>query len=152
MADTDVVPSGGGFLPEIVDDKGNKVVGPQLEAVTDLVTRMAQLAQLAKIRQATEKQNFQGIEDPRNAIVATPTQQYVDLINGEPYQPWISAFFENNGPNDVFIAINDHRKPFRLVPNATRTVDHAYGDKKIEIIYYQCNAGETATFDIMGQY
>ena len=147
-----IQPGSDSFLPEVVDDQGNKIVGPELEAVTGLVTQMAQLAQLAKIRKAAEAQNFQGIEDPRNGIAANDTQQNIDLIKGEPYTPWISVFFYNDGPDPVLIAINDFHKPFRLVPKATRAVDHAYGKKKLEIIYYQCDLGKTAVLDIIGQY
>lgn len=139
------------FLPDVVDDTGAKVVGPELEAITNLTVKFAQLAQLAKIRKAVEQQNFQGIEDPRNAIAVTDEEQWIDLRSAPKY-PWISMFVYNDGPKTVYIAINDPTLPIRVVPKSTRTFDHANSPKKIEMVYYYCNPGETATLDIIGQY
>lgn len=139
------------WVPEIVDEDDNKVVGPEMEAVLGMVTQMAQLAQLARIRKSLEGAEFEGISDER-VLSASGTPKVVDLIRDYPYRPWITAYFVNDGTDSVRIKINRDGRYFTLYENETRTVDRAKAKQRIELIYYECAVGETASVRVTGEY
>lgn len=147
---TELIPAPG-VVPKVVDVEGNKIVGPEMEAVIGLVSQMAQLAQLARIRKSLEKGEFQGIVDRRN-LAATDQLQWVDLIDRFPNTPWVSAFIINDGPNDALLGINNAYNWLRIKPAETRTVNHSKADQRIETIYYQCDPGNTALVRVEGEY
>ena len=133
--------------PKILED-GKEVVRPD---VLQAVTQLAQLGQLAKIRKSIDRQNFEGVEDPRT-LNATDQLQWLDLIKYHPNTPWIGAFFINHGPDEVMIGLNQPDRMFTMLPDATRTVTHTGAEERIRIIYYQCHTGETALVTVTGSY
>lgn len=137
-------------LPEVVDETGKKIVRPD---ILQVVTQMAQLGQLAKIRKSLEKEEFEGVEDQR-WLNATDRLQWIGLIKRYPNTPWISAFFTNYGPDLVRIAINETYDEFELLINETVTVDRSHADERIRRIYYICpvNPGDTARVKVIGAY
>ena len=139
------------ILPEIVDETGKAVTGPEMEAVTGLVTQLAQLAQLAKIRKSLEKEEFEGKVDTITLSV-TSEQSCLNLLDRWHYTALISAFFVNDGPDTAYIAINEPYAWLKIKENETRTVDHTKADKRIERIYHKCDLGETASVRIEGEY
>lgn len=96
-------------------------------------------------------QYYQGNVETR-ILHATEALKYWDLINDSPYRPLISAFFINRGLNTVFVAINEAKDWMEIRPDETRTVSHVGADKRIEIIFYKCNIGETASVEAEGHY
>jgi hypothetical protein len=138
-------------VPKIIDEEGNKIVGPEMEAVIGLVGQMAQLAQLARIRKSLEKEEFEGNVDHRD-LAATDQLQWIDLIDRFPNTPWVSAFIINDGPNDALLAINNAYSWIRIKHRETRTVNYSKADRRIEIIYYQCDPGNTALVRVDGEY
>jgi hypothetical protein len=140
------------FIPEVVDDSGKPIFGPDLDAVLKRVTEMAQVAQLAAIRRTLERQNFKGITDPWK-LKADDSIQHLDCLNTHPDDPWISCFVINRGPHWVRIQVNDStQRWFRLGPGETRTIDYSHAAERIKYINYQCNTGETATVEVEGVY
>lgn len=140
------------FTPEVVDDEGNKVVGPELDAVLKLTIEMAQVAQLARIRKSLEREHVEGKIDDRT-LNATDHLQWLDLINTYPNTPWATAYFFNDGPNPVYIAVNEMSD--RVIPlnrRETDRLDFTKADRRIEIIYYWTNPGNTATVRAKGKY
>ena len=138
------------FIPEIVDDTGKPLVGPDIDAVLKRVTELAEVANLARIRKSLERQEFKGIADPR-VLNATDQMQYVDLLQLAP-AAWISCFIINRGPDMVHIQVN---YPFRqaslnIAPKETRTIDYSHADRRIELLYYQCDPGGTALVEVEG--
>lgn len=140
-----------GVAPKVVDEEGNKIVGPEMEAVIGLVGQMAQLAQLARIRKSLEKEEFEGIVDHRD-LAATDQLQWIDLIDRWPNTPWVSAFIINDGPNDVLLAINNAYNWIPIKPRETRLVKHGKADRRIETIYYRCDPGNTALVRVDGEF
>ncbi|MBA7558623.1 hypothetical protein ES708_00227 [subsurface metagenome] len=99
----------------------------------------------------TYAQAYQGLT---NTLVlnATPTTQWVNLINDPPYSPLITASFYNDGPNSVFIAINNPDEFLELNEGDSRVVSMSGGERRIEFIFYKCNPGERASVRVDGKY
>lgn len=109
---------------------------------------------LEEIVDSLKKKEFKGELDQR-PLSATDQLQYIDLVRNSPYTPWIRAFFINRGPiNPAYIAINDplDDKWRRLGVGESSSVDMAMGDKRIEQVYYKCDAGLTARIEAEGKY
>lgn len=141
-----------GVVPEVIDEGGDRIVGPEMEAVIGLVTQMAQTLQLARIRKSVEREEFEGKKDSRT-LAATDQLQWIDLIGRHPYTPWATATFFNDGPvNRVYIAINDAYDWTLLNFGETLPVDYTKADKRISLIYYRCDAGNTALVRVVGKY
>lgn len=138
-------------FPEIVDESGRPLVGPEMEAVLGIVTQFAQLAQLARIRRAVEREQFQG-KIHTAAVPVTDRRQRLDFVEDEPYTPLISAFIINDGPNTAKIAINEPYKWLEIKTNEDRSIDHSRAERKIERIYHECDSGETASLRIEAHY
>lgn len=137
------------IVPEVVDESGKKVIRPD---ILQMVTQLASLGQLARIRKSLEKEDFEGKLDPRT-LDATDELQWLDLVQDHPFKPWVSAYFVNNGDDSVYIMINDSReKRHKINKNETLTLDHSHADERIERIFYVCDAGETASVRVTGQW
>ena len=147
----ELVPVKKALIPEVVDEEGNKIVGPELEAVTGLVTQLAQLAQLARIRKSLEKEEFEGKVDTITLSV-TSKQSCLNLLDRWHYSALITAFFVNDGPDTAYIAINEPYAWLKIKENETRTVDHTKADRRIERIYHKCDPEETASVRIEAEY
>ena len=134
---------------KVVDENGKEIVRPD---VIQAVMQFAQVAQLTRIRKSLEKQDLKGELDPRD-IGATEKKQFLDLITDRPYQPWINAFFVNDGPDTVYLFINRIKDtPHTLKTGETLTLDHSHASERISQIFYYCDAGETASVRVTGQY
>jgi hypothetical protein len=83
---------------------------------------------------------------------ATPTIQWINLVNDPPYTPLITATFYNDGPNSVFIAINNPDELLELNKDDSRIVSMSGGERRMEFIFYRCNPGERATVRVDGKY
>lgn len=94
-----------------------------------------------------QSQQYEGQSDPRT-LHATQRPQHIVIAN-----PWIGAYFVNDGPNSVQIKINDEESESYLMNlNETITLSRAGAENRIYAIYYQCNYGETATIRVFGVY
>lgn len=136
-------------LPEIVDETG-KTLDAGVD-VMGLVSKLAELAQLAKIRKSLEKEDFSGRVDIR-PLASTDVMQMTEYTLDWPFVPLIGAFIINNGPNDVRIAINEPLDWIDIIVTGTRTISHSHAKRRIDRIYYVCAAAGTAAVVIEGQY
>lgn len=137
-------------IPQIkVIENGKEIVRPD---VVQAVVQLATLGQLTRIRKSLEKEEFEGIEDPRT-LNATDQLQWIDLINDHPNIPWATTYFFNDGPLwPVYVAINDPAKSAPLNVGESYSADHIKADRRIEIIYYWCDTGNTASIRVVGKY
>lgn len=134
-------------MMRVVED-GKEVVRPD---VIQAVVQLGTLGQLARIRRSLEREHFRGELDNRD-LEATDEYQHINLIDDWPNTPWVSAYFFNDGPDGVYIAINKNR-PFRhLSIRQDLRLDFIKADKRIEFIEYYCDSGETATVNALGKY
>lgn len=147
----ELIPTEQKFIPQVIDESGRKIVGPELEMVAGLVTQMAQLAQLAKIRKSLEREHFEGKADPRMLSVSDKIE-YDNLIKDTPWTPWVTAYFYNDGPNTAYISINNTWDWQELRISEDLLFDFLKADKRIELIYYKCDPGETASIRAIGKY
>jgi len=134
---------------KVVDDGGKEIVRPN---VLQAVVQLAILGQLARIRKSIEKEEFEGKKDSRT-LAATDQLQWIDLIDRFPNTPWATATFVNDGPvNRVYIAINDALDWTPLNVGDRLPVDFTKADKRIGLIYYRCDPGNTASVRAVGKY
>lgn len=101
--------------------------------------------------QALQAQSYVGLTDSRT-LRATASLQWLNLVSDPPYHPWITASFHNDGPHSVFIAINSPGEPTEIASGGGIEVDMSGGDRRIEFVFYRCNAGETASVVVVGKY
>ena len=96
-------------------------------------------------------QSFQGDVETEN-LFPNGTTQYWDLVNQPPYTPLISLFCINRGASRVYLAINSAQDWMEIWPGETRVVDHTGAEKRIEIIFYKCDLGNTSILEVEGHF
>lgn len=134
---------------KVVDDEGNEIVRPD---VITAVVQLAQLAQQVRIRKSLEREEYQGKQDSRT-LYATDAYQVEDLVMGYPGIPWVTASFVNNdGSDTVYIGINRRSGFATILEGEPYQVDFTKADRRIELIYYWCDTGGTATVRVVGKY
>jgi len=155
----ELVPTERKLLPEVVDESGNKITGPELEAVTGMVTQLAQLAQLARIRKTLEKQAEQMY---RSAPVGK-IREFEKTVSGSDIERWevdddlddnkgVSCTIYNNGDDSVWVALNDAREHFgEIKANESKDFDF-HGKPTIERFFWYTVAGGEATLRIPMEY
>jgi len=70
-----------------------------------------------------------------------------------PHKPWLTAYFINDGPDSVKIGINHpelERQEIKL--NETLTINQEHAKERIRRLFYKCDAGESASVRVVGQY
>lgn len=137
----------------VIYDKGKVTeAGKRIDPrVLELVLLDDITATLAEINEHGKKEEFEGKEDPRT-LSATDELKYINLVDSFPFKPWISAYFINDGPDTVRIAINRPYRQFEMRVNETVTVDRSHADERIGIIFYGCNTGKIASVRVTGEY
>ena len=104
-----------------------------------------------QIAQELQTLSYRGkLDSPEHT--STETLSWIDLIHDYPYIPWISAYFINDGPDAVEIAVNYPNDRFILNPMETITVSRPGAEERIAIIFFKCAQGETARVRITGEY
>jgi hypothetical protein len=139
------------IIPEVVDEEGRKITSPEMEAVTGLVTQLASLAQLARIRKSLEKEEFEG-RLAKKTLSVTDSPQWINLLEESPHKAWITATFYNDGGDTAYIAINKDYDYIELRDTEELPIDFSKADERIRLIYYKCNPGETASVRAVGKY
>ncbi len=135
----------------VVDESGRETVGELDVGMINMVTQLAQLGQMNKIRKSLEREQFQG-KLLSITFSATDEYQATDLTKEEPFQPWVTAAFANKGPNSVYLAINHQRPYHKLDSGDTLPADFTKADVRIYFLEYYCDTGETATIRALGKY
>ncbi len=105
----------------------------------------------AQTTQLLQAQSYIGRTDGRE-LRAINKLQWIDLIHDHPYFPWTWANFENSGPDEVRIGINAPAENFDILPGGSMAVDRRGALEKINVIFYHCAPGETATVTVRGEY
>jgi hypothetical protein len=139
---------------EFVED-GQRVSSPRMDpSVMNFIMLASIASQQIRIRRGIEehnrKESFEGKLDPRT-LEATSERQCLSLMERWPFTPWVSAFFINDGPNEVYIRIN-RSELVKVKVGETRTINHIHAEERIEQVYYHCDEGETASLRIEAYY
>ncbi|MBA7574408.1 hypothetical protein ES708_16214 [subsurface metagenome] len=106
---------------------------------------------LTKVNKHLEKAEFKGVVDPRT-LSATDKLQALAPLYDWPFTPWIGAYFINDGPDTVRLAINEPLNQFDVRLNETITLDYSHADERIRVVFYVCDTGKTASVRVMGEY
>ena len=109
------------------------------------------LMAILPVTQAAQAQAYQGRSITKK-VEANGNLKYFDVRHDYPYTLWISAYFINDGPDPVEIAINYPDDKFTIKPNGTVTVNRSGAQERIAVIFYVCEKGKTATVRITGEY
>lgn len=152
----DLVPVEKSIIPEVVDEEGNKIVGPEMEAVTQVVTQLAQVAQLARIRKTLERQ-----EEMMEKIPEGRMRPFKKSITGDTPEMWKviddvgrkcnSATVYNDGPDSAYVCLNDIRDGFQEVKEG-ESLDFDFRSPKIERFFFKSTADGTANLRIPLEY
>ena len=132
----------------IVDDSGKEIVRPDVLLV---VTQLASLAQIVKIRKSLEREHIEGRLDEKT-LNATDKPEYINLLEEYPYTPYATASLYNNGPDSVKLSINNTYDWSELAKDESLEIDFTKADRRIEIILYRCNLGKTASITVKAKY
>lgn len=106
---------------------------------------------LKEIEKATKKDEFGGRLDPRD-LSATEKASFIDLVQDRPHIPWVTAHFRNDGDDTAYVSINNPYEWNKLEDGEEMSVSFAKADKRIELVYYKCDAGGTASIRATGKY
>ena len=109
------------------------------------------LAAVLPITQQAQAQAYHG-RTVTKTVKANGNLRYLDVRYDYPYTLWISAYFINNGPDPVEIAINYPEDRFTISPDATVTVNRSGAQERIAVVFYVCERGKTASVEITGEY
>ncbi len=136
------------------DDSFLNIMLGSILAVAGVMVIAPTLQQMFPVTQLTQylaAQAYVGLTDDR-VLNATPTMQWLNLISDPPYNPWITAYFFNDGPHSVFIGINNPNELTQLANGEDKTVDMTGADRRIELVFFKSNIGEKASVRVVGKY
>ncbi|GAI26326.1 unnamed protein product [marine sediment metagenome] len=136
-----------GVVERAVTTYDDDMMGTMLMPLLGLLFLMA----ILPVTQSAQAQAYQGRTVPKT-VKATDSLSYLDVRYDYPYTLWISAYFINDGPNSVEIAINYPDDKFTIRMNETITVSRSGAQERIATIFYNCLKGKTATVRITGEY
>jgi len=101
--------------------------------------------------QQLSAQAYIGLTDERT-LEANRYLQWINLVSDPPYTPWISASFHNDGPQSVFMAVNNPDEMLEVANGEGHELSMAGAARRIEFLFYKCNIGETATARVIAKY
>lgn len=133
---------------KIVDEEGKEIVRPD---VLNTITQLAEVGQLMRIRKSIEREHIQGRVFPLT-LSASEQLGYADLLEEAPFNPFAKASFYNDGPDSVKISINNAADWNELAYKESMEIDLTKADRRIDLIYYKCDTGETASVRVKGKY
>lgn len=116
-----------------------------------IMIMMIMIPTILPIAQQAQAQAYQGRSVSRR-VEANGELKYFDVRYDYPYTFWISAYFINDGPDPVEIAINYPDDKFTIKSGGTVTVNRSGAQERIAVVFYVCERGKTATVRITGEY
>jgi len=101
---------------------------------------------LSKINKSLKVSQFQGGAGTIT-LNADEKYRYIVLWHVYPYTPLVTAHFVNKGPDGVFVSVNGEPDT-PLNKDEDALYDFIKAERKIEVISYYCNVGETALIPV----
>jgi hypothetical protein len=74
----------------------------------------------------------------------------VDFVKGRPYSPLYSITIFNDGPDEVYVSVNEHQKQTPLKPGEQLSIDAR--NARIERLYLDVDANKKAYVRGFGLY
>lgn len=124
----------------------------QLVLLDDLSVTLREIEKHeAEVEKSLEREHFEGkIKEFNLSVTASP--KVLKLLKEDPYTALATASFYNDGAKSAFVAINGAWEWKEVKSGEGYDVDFLKADRRIELIYYKCNAGETTTVRVVGKY
>lgn len=116
--------------------------------MADMVTRFTSSSLTS---QYIASQMYQGVTDPRVHDV-TDEGYILDLVGAGHFTAWVSAEFINDGPDSVWVAINNPDEKFEIKSGEGGSVSRIGALERIRIVYLSCDTGGEAAVRIIGEY
>ena len=106
---------------------------------------------LRSIRKSLEGETFIG-KKKTIIINSTSAENSYRLLDHDPYHALITANIHNDGPNSVFLSINNDSDWSEMRNGENLVIDFKDAKEKIIVIGYRCNPAQTAVLRIIGKY
>jgi hypothetical protein len=103
------------------------------------------VGRLARIEPATRPKGY-----VHHIKVVVDKLVVLDFVKGHPYAPLVAITLYNDGPDEVYPSVNEHRKITPLKPGETLTID--YHAPTIERLYLDVDEGRNAIIRGFGTY
>ncbi len=133
------------------DDDMMNAMPQMLMVMMMMVLLMAVLPVTQSLTQSVQAQAYLG-RTVSKTKEADGNLRYLDVRFDYPHTLWISAYFINDGPDPVEIAINYPDERFTIKPNETVTVNRSGAQERIAVVFYVCERSKTASVRITGEY
>ncbi|GAI03379.1 unnamed protein product [marine sediment metagenome] len=105
-------------------------------------------AQTARVMQAMQLEG----RSLDKTFVVTDKLAYWDLVSNEPFTSVRYAEVENDGPNDVKVAVNYPDDTHLIEAGRDYGFDKYLAEEKISAIFFKCRGGETAVVRVRVEY
>jgi len=109
------------------------------------------LAAQSTVPQSSADLPYFGEVEPR-VLTITDVTGWVDLVHNPPYVPWISANFFNDGPDTAFLSMNYPSNFTELRIGESLQINLTGAIRRLEVIFFRCNSGQTASVRVVGKY
>jgi len=106
---------------------------------------------IAPLTRQLQAQAYTGAVDSRE-LNATSSVKWINLIGDPPYNAWVSADFTNKGPGKAYVGVNTPGPWIEMESGGGGSVNMAGANKRIEVIFYKTDPGETAVITAIGKY
>ena len=106
---------------------------------------------LEEIKESLRREHIRGRIEERT-LSANGKVQYLDLLVVYPRISYAVAILSNSGPDAVQFSLNIFDDWNILQINESITIDFTKANRRIDLIYYKCQAGETASLVVRGKY
>lgn len=97
-------------------------------------------------------QIYYGGAAPRRVNASGSVVGWLNLLKEDQGIPWVAFDMVNYGPNSVFIAVNNPDQWKEVAVGDGYSVNFLGATRRIETVFYKCNPGENASFEIVGKY
>jgi hypothetical protein len=108
--------------------------------VMTAIMAMAQAGQLVKMRKMQEDAQGQGW---LRGITFQVTDTQIPYDGYKLDYPAMGMYLHNDGPNSVYVGLNNNLNPSIVGPNETLNLE--YNSHKLVLIFLKCDSGLTAT-------
>jgi Flp pilus assembly protein CpaB len=105
----------------------------------------------AQQEQALAAQSYVG-QTVTKKITANSDLRWINTISESPFTPWISVDIVNDGPDSVFIGINNPDQMTEIFGGESIQGMFAGYNRRIEYIFYKTHPTKTASLRIIGKY
>lgn len=107
---------------------------------------------MAPLSSLVQSQQYTGVPYDVD-LPAVAAMQWVNFVDDDPYHPWVTGSFYNEGPDTAYLSFNTPDRFSELRIHETWNISWIGAAERLSVIYYKTNAaGETALVRAKGKY